>query len=545
MAKSHNTTIQNRAKAERLATAHVVPRHRINSASALRYISTLDPADYRQPEILHAFLYSVGRSLFSTPLPDHVEAALGPFRTDLVPVGDVPRDCFDLLGSIYQYLNTKQENLAKGSFYTGPLMALDFVSDLDFSEGQTILDPACGTGVFLLQSDAPPGQLFGLDSDPLAVMIARFNYFLKYPDGPPPNLHCADFFEWLVNNRHKRFDYLIANPPYGANVNLPAELHTQISSGESFSYFIELGMSLVRENGTARHLVPDALLNVKRHEEIREILLDKLDLRRIKRYARRFSGLMSDVYQIEVGHGKSTSIVMEASDTTTRTPEFIKSFKNSIFSFLTDREVYLIELARARCTRSLSGCQFGLGVVTGNNKKFLHDTPLPGSEPIYSGKEVQPYQLSAPQKYIAFHRERLQQVAPDAIYRAPVKLVYKTISRTLKVAIDRTGSLTTNSANIIIPDPSLMSPEALAAILNSSLASFLYVKLFGNVNKIGQAHLVALPIPEVSPEYDRWLCKQASQPPDPATQECIDEFVALQLYGVSKDDLEFVRAALA
>jgi hypothetical protein len=146
-----------------------------------------------------------------------------------------------------------------------------------------------------------------------------------------------------------------------------------------------------------------------------------------------------------------------------------------------------------------------------------------------------------PRKYIAFDRKSLQQVAPDAIYRAPVKLVYKMVCRTLKVALDRSGCLTTNSANIIVPDPKLMSPEALTAILNSSFASFLYVKLFGNVNKIAKTHLLALPIPEVSPAQDQWLCEQVARLPDPEILKQIDTFVAVGLYGVTESDLEETR----
>jgi predicted RNA methylase len=548
MPRPVNTTLQNCGKAPRLAKTHVVPTHHISTRSAHRYIEGIDPAKYRRMEDRQAFLYSVGLRLLGPTLSPQAEVALHPYRLPTVPVGDVPTDCVDLLGSLYQYLSSKKENLAKGAFYTGPRMADDLVSGLDFSEGQTLLDPACGSGILLFQSGAPPDQLVGVDKDPVAVMVARFNYFLTYPDGPPPKIYCADFFAWVVENRERRFDYIIANPPYGANAQLPPEvvlayanLFTSLTSGETFSYFIDFATRLLKEQGTARYLVPEALLNVKRHQDIREVLLDQFDLRRIKKYPTRFTGLVSDVYQLEIKRGETKAVAMEDETTTICTPTFIKSFKASIFSFLTEREVEIIKSVRKRCTASLSGCQFGLGVLTGNNRKFLHDAPSPGMEPIYSGKEVQPYRLLKPRKYIAFDRKSLQQVAPDAIYRAPVKLVYKMVCRTLKVALDRSGCLTTNSANIIVPDPKLMSPEALTAILNSSFASFLYVKLFGNVNKIAKTHLLALPIPEVSPAQDQWLCEQVARLPDPEILKQIDTFVAVGLYGVTESDLEETR----
>ena len=546
--KAVNTTLQNREKAPRLAQTHVVPTHHIGTRSAHRYIKGIDPAKYRRMEDRQAFLYSVGLRLLGPTPSAHAEVALHPYRLPTVPVGDVPTDCVDLLGSLYQYLSSKKENLAKGTFYTGPRMADDLVSGLNFSDGQTILDPACGSGILLFQSGAPPDQLIGMDKDPVAVMVARFNYFLTYPDGPPPKIYCADFFEWVVENRERRFNYIIANPPYGANAQIPPEvvlvganLSTSLTSGETFSYFIDFATRLLKEQGIARYLVPESLINVKRHQDIREVLLDQFDLRRVKKYPTRFTGLISEVYQLEVKRGVTKVVKMEDETTTIRTPAFIKSLKASIFSFLTEREVETIKSVRKRCTSSLSGCQFGIGVLTGNNRKFLHDAPSPGMEPIYSGKEVQPYRLLKPRKYIAFNRKSLQQVAPDAIYRAPVKLVYKVVCHSLKVALDRSGCLTTNTANIIIPDQNLMSPEALTAILNSSFASFLYVKMFGNVNKIGKTHLLALPIPEVSFAQDQWLCEQVARLPNPEILEQLDTFVALRLYGVTESDLGEAR----
>ena len=46
------------------------------------------------------------------------------------------------------------------------------VENLDFSNGQTFLDPCCGSGAFLLTIDnVKPSQLFGIDIDPIAVFI--------------------------------------------------------------------------------------------------------------------------------------------------------------------------------------------------------------------------------------------------------------------------------------------------------------------------------------------------------------------------------------
>jgi hypothetical protein len=510
----------------------------------LAYLGNLNPYEYRKTEDRQALLYSVGMALLGVQLSKTASATLNEYEAELFPVPQVPEDSFDLLGTIYQYLNSKQENLEKGSFYTGPRMADDFVQDLDFAFGQRIIDPACGSGMFLFRSNASPDQIFGLDSDPLAIMIAKFNYFLKFPEAAAPNLFCVDFFDWLSRNGDLEFDYLIANPPYGANVELPSYFDSKVKSGETFSYFIEFGMRLVNEAGLARFLVPDALLNVKRHSDIRTMLLDEFDLRRVRRYDSRFSGLMSDVYQLEIGHGQTSSVLMEGKMNSRISKPFIKSFKNSIFPFLGQEDIRLIAHAQELGSSSLSGCEFGLGVVTGDNRTVLREVCGAGQEPIFTGKEITPYRLLDPRWFISFDRDTLQQVAPDEIYRAPVKLLYKAISRKLTVAIDRTGSLTTNSANIIIPDEELMSPESLAAILNSTFMSFLYIKMFGNVNKIGKEHLLHLPIPPISIEQDRWLTEHVNSIQGLAECALVDDFVALEVFGLESSQLHYLRSEL-
>ena len=542
MAQSRNTTIQNQTKVKKLVNSHVQPRHHAKSHEALSYLNGLNPALYRRQQDRQALLYSIGMTLLGQRLSRTASDCLSEYETDLVLTGDVPNECFDLLGSVYQFLNSKHENLKKGSFYTGPTMADDFVHDLDFSSGQTICDPACGSGVFLFRSEAPPDKIYGIDNDPLAIMIAKFNYFLKFPDGPTPNLECCDFFDWFTRNSDTQFDYMIANPPYGADIELPKDIDTEIESGESFSYFIEFGMKLVKEDGIGRFLVPDALLNVKRHTDIRQILLEDLNLTRIRSYPTKFSELVSDVYQLEIGHGKTSVVSMEGTVSTSLSKEMIRSLKNSIFTFLTTEDIEIIEQARSVGQLSMGSCKFGLGVVTGDNEKWLSDSCGPRMEPIYSGKEVDRFRLLEAKQFIEFDRQNFQQVAPDDIYRTPVKLVYKTISKVPKVAIDYTGSLTTNSANIIIPDLTVMTAESWAAILNSSVASFLYSRMFGGVNKIGKEHLLALPIPPVSKQQMRWIAKELDSASSLGTFERIDEFVAIKLFGLSTTQYDLVRS---
>jgi hypothetical protein len=443
-----------------------------------------------------SILFSIGVALVGSTANPAALAFLEEYKCPQVEVGEVPRGERDLLGVAYQFLNSKLENLSQGSFYTGPTVADDLVAGLRFDNGEKIFDPACGSGALLFASNAPAEQIVGVDFDPVAVMIAKFNYFLKYPEANTPAIYCADFFKWRVENKAVKFDYVVGNPPYGANLDTTYLFGSAVTSGESFSHFIETGFDLVTADGELRYLVPEALLNVKRHTDIRDLILGTMDIRMVKNYSSSFSGVMSDIYRIDIGATKTETITWVDGDVSTVMPKALfYEMKDHIFVHLTELDLAIIDKVKAKSAASLHGSIFGLGIVTGDNKSKLFSEQRAGTEPIFTGKEMAPYRMEPARNYVLFDRNQLQQVAPDHIYRAPEKLVYKTITTKLMVAIDKTGALTSNSANLIIPDVPGNTVETLAALLNSALYSFLNIKLFGGVNKIARANLEALPLP--------------------------------------------------
>lgn len=534
-----NTTIQNRSKQQRLGNEHVIPLHHVASSEVVEYLEFLRGLNYSKEEIL----YSVGVALLGTNTTDITTKFLAGYNYQVVDIGNPPRE-FDVLGSAYQYLNSKSENLAQGSFYTGGEIADDFLKDLDFSAGQRILDPSCGSGVFLFRSNASAENIFGVDSDPIAVMIAKFNYFIKFPEGPEPAIFSGDFFDWVSNNADLRFDYVVGNPPYGANLDLAKIPPSPIQSGESFSFFTDFSAQITKQDGLLRFLVPEALLNVKRHTDIRNLLLNQLNLIRIKKYDSRFSGVMSSLYMIEVNHRRTSEVVFENGTKASIPKDIFRSLKNQVFVFLDESDVSIIRKVEERAKNDLTTSIFGLGVVTGDNKSKLHAAPGPGLEPIYTGKEVQKYRLSPPKKYLKFERAELQQVAPDSIYRAPEKLVYKVISYRLNFALDTTGSLTSNSANIVIPKIADLSTISVLGFLNSQLYSYLHFKLFGGVNKVAKENLMALPLPALnkteSEELDN-LCRLAVET---GTDSSVEDFVN-NLFGLSDQEIRHIEKVVS
>ncbi len=514
-----------------------MPHHHTDARNLSDFLKSLRDHDVPKEQLL----YSLGVALLSGNESPSVQSFLNDYEWDPIVIADVPHDVFDLLGAAYQYLNSKMENLKKGIFYTGKELAIRLTNDLSFTKGETLLDPSCGSGSFLFRSDAPPEQLVGVDSDPVGVMISKFNYFIKFPSAPPPKIFCDDFFAWSKVNPSLTFDYIIGNPPFGANIDISDLESKYIQSGESFSYFIEYSYRMLSNKGLLRFIVPESLLNVKRHTDIRDFLLNETNLRAIERFPKRFAGVMSDVYMIELDREQDSKTLFLDSEEVMMDRDVFKSLKNHIFVPLSRVDLQILKKVEARRDLDLSESTFGLGVVTGNNQRFLSAKWQEGREPIYTGKEVTKYRLLTPNSYIHFERESLQQVAADEIYRAPQKLIYKTICKTLRVALDENGSLSTNSANIIIPTMPGYGVVTVLALLNSDLYSFLYLKQFGRVNKIGKEHLMALPFPLLTPEQRRKIDQMTRSVINGKSDEPLQKYIHEDLFALTMNEIAYVQ----
>lgn len=166
---------------------------------------------------------------------------------------------------------------------------------------------------------------------------------------------------------------------------------------------------------------------------------------------------------------------------------------------------------------------------------------LAGAEPIYTGKEINDSYSFAPAKnYIIFERSNLQQVAPDEIYRSPKKLVYKTINKNLKFVIDTSKSLTTNSANIVIPQIDGLSIYSVLALLNSKLFTFVHYKMFGGVNKVAKEHLMALPLPALSKKQDTKLTQLTIDAIATNNDEAVQEFINSEIYHFNTKEINYI-----
>ena len=135
----------------------------------------------------------------------------------------------DLLGDAYEYLIKKfadATNKKAGEFYTPRSVVRLMIEMLAPKEGETIYDPACGTGGMLLAAvqhvkerhgDVKRlwGKLYGQEKNLTTSSIARMNLFLHgiedFQIVRGDTLRNPAFFEV---DRLANFDCVIANPPF-------------------------------------------------------------------------------------------------------------------------------------------------------------------------------------------------------------------------------------------------------------------------------------------------------------------------------------------
>ena len=452
----------------------------------------------------------------------------------------------DWIGFVYQSLTAEGQRILKGLYYTKPVIVNEMLSDIRILNGERFLDPCCGSGIFLLKLEhATMEQLYGIDNDPLAVMIAKANLMVKYGESAVyPQIYQMDFLLHAISALGDlRFDYIVTNPPWGTE---KGHLHASdvIQSKEKASLFFTESFKFLNKNGIQHFLLPSSLMKIKVHADLRRFVTHETRMESLKCYRERFKGVFTDFISLKVSKklvfGSQNYLVYGANNVVAR-KEFVPLEDDfCAIPMLADRDEAIISKVERLRHDDLSHSQWALGIITGNNAKVLKDRPRKGLEPIFTGKDIAKYSLKAPSRYIKFDRADFQQCAKEEFYRAKEKLVYKFVSSKLCFTYDDKQRLFLNSANILIPDIDGMSTKTVLAFLNSSLFNFLYTKRFNDL-KILKGNLCTLPFPKVTAEEDRQFTELVDKVlgGDTSSQEEIDKMI-FGLYELDNDEIDLI-----
>ena len=413
----------------------------------------------------------------------------------------------DFLGVLYQALFREGDKSQAGSYYTPTQYVFDALQWAAPKPGETMLDPCCGSGKYFVMAVRHFGlqaeNCFGFDIDPIAVRLARVNLFLAAPEcGTPPNIFRCDALSDAKKNGP--FDLVATNPPWGAYKNINRGTKHKPASKESFALFLLDAISRLKPGGRLSFLLPEAFLNIKTHAEIRKYVLTQTALHSVVALGRGFSGVFTGTIRLDLVnkkplHDHRCQISIGNGDTYAMEQAAFLRNRHCVFDINVmpyDRAVLEKIFATPHSTLE-NNADWALGIVTGNNAKHLLNTPAENAEPLLRGSDIAPYRPGMPSQYMRFEPASYQQAAPEIMYRASEKLVYRFISNKLVFAYDTQGRLTLNSANVLIPRLPGMRARVVMAFLNSTLFQYIFEKKF-STHKVLRGDLEQLPFPVIS-----------------------------------------------
>lgn len=186
-----------------------------------------------------------------------------------------------------------------GEFYTPRPVIRFMVKMLDPVPGEIVLDPACGTGGFLVESydhmrkaslsAAQFRQLEvnvrGIDKKPLPHLLATMNLLLHGVDRPHLTRDNA-LAHPIAEHRHNRVDVILTNPPFGGEEekSVPKYFPSETRTTKTEWLFIQLVIERLKAGGRCGIVVPNNILfDGGIGEQIKRKLLDACNLHTVVR----------------------------------------------------------------------------------------------------------------------------------------------------------------------------------------------------------------------------------------------------------------------
>ena len=432
-----------------------------------------------------------------------------------LPHLDISKTHPDFLGLLYQSLLAEGTKATFGSYYT-PVSIAESMVGQHTQPDSTFIDPCCGTGLFLVKASkiiTEPRAVWGYDVDEIAVRIARINLLLSYPQHDfTPNIYHGNG----LLDEGRKFDVVATNPPWGGHLSiqeltfLRARFHSDVS--DSFAFFLLASLRLLKDGGGLSLLLPEAFLNIRTHRNLRRFLLENASLASVSNLGRVFQNVFSQVVRVDAfksRHSQNTSFIARdgVSEISIVQEVVLKSEDCMLDIRSSHEERELMDAVFTSEHLTLRGnADWALGIVTGNNSRFVLEKPDDKAEPLWLGKDLCRFVADKPAKYIRFQPDIFQQVAPTWKYRAAEKLVYRFISNELIFAYDDKQTLVLNSANVLIPNLEGYSIKSVLAFLNSQLFQFIFRRRFQAI-KVLKGDVEKMPFPRISGAIDQKLSR--------------------------------------
>ncbi|MBN4063054.1 MAG: SAM-dependent methyltransferase [Alkaliphilus sp.] len=176
----------------------------------------------------------------------------------------------------------------RGAYYTPKVLADFIVKNIEKKDNMKILEPSCGDGVFLesISEYIKDEQIKSVEAIEIineeAKKVKNRGYGKKY------KIINTDFLDFYHNNKNKRYDLIVGNPPYIRYQYLSKkqrEIQSEILTNNgmksnklinSWVCFLVASVEMLADKGSIGFVIPAELLQVVYAEDLRQYLSNHL-----------------------------------------------------------------------------------------------------------------------------------------------------------------------------------------------------------------------------------------------------------------------------
>jgi phospholipid N-methyltransferase len=271
------------------------------------------------------------------------------------------------------------------------------LNKLAIKPNSLVLEPCAGDGVFIeailekeknIKIDA-----FELDIREINKLQIKFGAFSNVSIKNEDTLLYEDF----INGKDKnKYDFIIANPPYGAWQDYEKReklknIYPKLYIKETYSTFLFLCLSVLKEGGKLVFITPDTYLNLHMHTYLRKIILQnalveeiaifpssffpgvnfgysKLSIITLKKNADPLS--LNNKIRI-IDNFKEPIELLRNTDTRVTVINQNEIIRNFNHAFIYSNDKYLEELLKFSSARIGDIASCVTGIYTGDDKKYI------------------------------------------------------------------------------------------------------------------------------------------------------------------------------
>ena len=194
-----------------------------------------------------------------------------------------------IIDTAFEYLLPKSAKGSRGQYFTPRHIISEMIKIMSPKKDEYILDPACGSGGFLLHAakwvsnQGSALRIYGVDFDNRMVKIAKALILIAGYENT--RIYNNNSLAHMKELRENSFDVIFANPPFGGEIRDEEILQDyELAKNdrgkkrcivERHVLFIERIIRLLRPGGRAALVVPQGILNNTSLAYIREWLFTK------------------------------------------------------------------------------------------------------------------------------------------------------------------------------------------------------------------------------------------------------------------------------